>query len=162
MESTWAVVRLNAIVLESALTMVEADPSELVVTPRPMSSLLVPSSAARAFEILVAVALIPAAGVAASSPYRTVPDRSGVVGFDRQNAGGRVEVGRGCDQAGCSMIGSDPHILENVRSQQEVDLVGEGIEGGADARCHRQSVEAVHQVERRLSHRSQSQGIAQE
>jgi len=42
-------------VLASAFTIVEADPKELVTTPRPISSLFVPSSAARALEILVAV-----------------------------------------------------------------------------------------------------------
>jgi hypothetical protein len=40
--------------------MVEALPSEFTVTPRPTSSLFVPSSRARALEILVAVALMPA------------------------------------------------------------------------------------------------------
>jgi hypothetical protein len=50
MDNTWAVVRLNAIVFESALTTVEADPSEFVTTPRPRSSLFVPSKAARAFR----------------------------------------------------------------------------------------------------------------
>ena len=61
-------VRLKAMVLASAFTIVEADPKELVTTPRPISSLFVPSSAARALEILVAVASIPNDGFAASKP----------------------------------------------------------------------------------------------
>ena len=85
-------VRLNAMVLESAFTIVEADPDESVTTPSPMSSLFVPSSAARAIGNLGRGCVDASRGVRGVQPVQDRANQSGMVGFDRQNASRRIEV----------------------------------------------------------------------
>jgi hypothetical protein len=57
-----------------------------------------------------------------------------MVGLDRQQAGSGLKEILVVDEAGRALVGGDADVLEDERRQQEVRLVGEGVEllGAAD------------------------------
>ena len=105
-----------------------------------------PSSFMRVAEISAYRPCSPAfpSGSAIKIEVRIKP---GVIGLDPQDARCRRQVRRRGDQRSGPTISGDAHILENVCANQEVKIIGEGIEGARDARRAGQRVEAVVKIE---------------
>src|ERR1700760_2602896 len=51
-----------------------------------------------------------------------------MIGFDRQNARGLVEVVFIGDERRGAMVGGHPYILENVGGEKKIHIVGERVE----------------------------------
>ena len=74
-----------------------------------------------------------------------------MIGLDPQNARCCRQVCRSGDERSRPTIGSDADILEDVRANQEVEVVGEGIEGAGDSSRTGECVEAVVEIQVGLS-----------
>ena len=92
----------------------------------PWSRSDVPSSESRALEIASAEVRRLRRGQALGVEHR--PDETGVVGFRRQNAGGRLEERLAVDERRGALVGRDAHVLEDVGPEQEAVVIGERVE----------------------------------
>ncbi len=89
-------------------------------------------------------------------------DEACVIGLDCEDAARIAKIGGAGQGTGCTVVGGDADIFEDIGADEEKGIAGKGVEGGTDSSTGSEGVEGVDQIDGGLSDGGCAESSAQE